>query len=252
MNSPHPYLDLNENPCVALYRLLQLIRDRIQENGAFDLNEAQLAEAITYHANQAHEIINEGMAGFRQLMLPTLETCPTQPANISNLFAYLCHEADAAKSLAETYHGVMTDFCGKHPDLAPLFATTALAHARYAHQVQEQSRALMAMYDKHYYYPLGRMMQLLPGDITNVPSLTLEEGRMCEAVSLYANQAQETIEQGLRDIEKLADIMDVNRLGGQFPDMTSFITYLETEAEFMERNKTDYGSAARCIQREIP
>ncbi len=40
MNTPHPYLDLNENPCVALFRLLQLIRDRIQEKGAFDLNEA--------------------------------------------------------------------------------------------------------------------------------------------------------------------------------------------------------------------
>jgi hypothetical protein len=252
MNTQHPYLDLNENPCAALFRLLQLIRDHIPEKGAIDLNEAQLAEAITYHANQAHEIINEGMAGFQQLMRPTLETCLTQPANISNLFAYLCHEVNSTKLLADTYHGVMTDFCGKHPDLAPLFSTTAFAHERYAHQVQEQSRALMAMYDKHYYYPLGRMMQLLPGDITNVPSLTLEEGRMCEAVSLYANQAQKTIEQGLRDIEKLADIMTVNNLGGQLPDMTTFITYLETEAEFMEGNMTDYGSAAGYIKRKIP
>ena len=49
-----------------------------------------------------------------------------------------------------------------------------------------------------------------------------------------------------------ADIITVNNLGGQLPDMTTFITYLETEAEFMEGNMTDYGSAAGYIKRKIP
>jgi hypothetical protein len=74
MDSLHPYLDQNENPCAATYRLLQLVNYHMQEKGAFDLNEAQLAEAITYQANQAHEIIIAGMAALQPLL-----PCPSIP-----------------------------------------------------------------------------------------------------------------------------------------------------------------------------
>lgn len=117
---------------------------------------------------------------------------------------------------------------------------------------EDEIKQSIANFDAHYYYPLGRLMQLLPGDITNVDSLTPEQGNMCRAVSEYAAQAHKTISDGLEAIDALAGKLYERELGNLMPDLNEFMDYLESEAEFMECNKNDYGSAAICIRREIP
>ena len=55
----------------------------------------------------------------------------------------------------------------------------------------------------HFAYPLGTLLQTLPGDITNVGSLDHEERQMCESVAALAYQAQETLMDGLAALGNL-------------------------------------------------
>jgi hypothetical protein len=138
---------------------------------------------------------------------------------------------------------MMADFYINHPDLAPLFGNAAF------HQAAEQSRVLVAKYDKHYYFPLGRMMQLLPGDITNQPALTNEQAEMCAVVSRLAGQAAFVIGEGLTALEKLQLMAKESNVNRSLPDCTEFVAYLEAEIEFMRENMNDYGDGAQWIQR---
>jgi hypothetical protein len=117
--------------------------------------------------------------------------------------------------------------------------------------VAEKARTLLAKYDKHYYFPLGRLMQLLPGDITNVPRLTPEQGEMCSVVSRLADSACSVINSGLADLAELRRIADKAAPRVATPNFKAFVDYLQAEAEFMLENQADYRAAARNIMRAV-
>lgn len=97
----------------------------------------------------------------------------------------------------------------------------------------------------HLTYPLGTLMQILPGDITNVASLNPEQRQMCQSVAALAYQAQETLFNGLEAIGSLlagtgnrAETLTLTHTG-------ALITWLTSEARFMAQNVAEYGAAAR-------
>jgi hypothetical protein len=250
MSKPHPYLDQHENPSAALFRLLQLMRDHMQETGAFDLDELQLAQAIAYQATQAHQRINQGMAAIMPYLPPMPEPHSPHHADIANLLTYLHQESDGAKLLADNYQWMVNDFYDNHPDLQAFIAYPPGERKRYSQLVAEQARALVAKYDKHYYFPLGRLMQLLPGDITNVPRLTPEQAEMCTVVSRLACSAAGTIGSGLLALEEMRHIVGKLAPKMDLPDCSAFVAYLQAEAEFMQEAKADYQAAAWHIERK--
>lgn len=252
MNTPHPYLDPHEHPGAALLRLLQLLPDDMQETTAYDVNEAQLAEAIAFQASRAHGIITAGIEALQPLLPPTLENALPQHASISDIVLHLQNEVATVKLIAEIYQGMTADFYENNPDFARHPATPVFERGEYKRKVEENARALMARFDRHYYFPLGRLMQLLPGDITNVPRLTHEQGEMCRAVSHYAEQAFFTLKSGMNAVEKMKAIIAKYAASEPLPDTAPFLAYLQAEADFMDCNRQDYRDAARCIKREIP
>jgi hypothetical protein len=251
MTTPHPYLDLNENPIAAIFRLLPLMRDDMQEFGAVDFYEVQMAEAIIYQAKQAHELINEGMAAIMQYVPPMPKPYSPNHAKIAKFLTYLHHEAEAAQQLTDVYQWTVDDFYDNNPDLELFYSNPPQDRKRYKHQVAEKARTLLAKYDKHYYFPLGRLMQLLPGDITNVPRLTPEQGEMCSVVSRLADSACSVINSGLADLAELRRIADKAAPRVATPNFKAFVDYLQAEAEFMRGNQADYRAAARNIMRAV-
>ena len=112
---------------------------------------------------------------------------------------------------------------------------------------------LLAEYDKHYYFPLGRLLQQLPGDITNQPRLTPEQAQMCIAVSGFAAHAMATIKSGLVALETLlnnaSDCSSNNPPDNIELDIQRLRTYLQAEAGFMQSCHEDYRDAADSIAR---
>jgi hypothetical protein len=125
--------------------------------------------------------------------------------------------------------------------------TAVFVEGKVRRAAAEKARALMTDYGRHYYYPLGRLMQLLPGDITNAPRLTPEQGRMCQAVSHFAGQAAFVIWSGLKAINDLQFIASKAAPLEPRPDTSAFVAYLEAESAFMHANKNDYRDAARNV-----
>lgn len=112
---------------------------------------------------------------------------------------------------------------------------------------------LLAEYDKHYYYPLGRLLQQLPGDITNQPRLSAEQAQMCIAVSGFAAHAISTIQTGLVALETLlgqpTNCTSNRTQDSILPDIHRLRTYLQAEAGFMQTCHEDYRDAADSIAR---
>ena len=86
-------------------------------------------------------------------------------------------EADAIKLIGDIYQAVTANFIAAHLAQAGRPVIPFLMPAPIQQNEDAQVRALMAKYDRHYYFPLVRLMQLLPGDITNAPHLTPEQGK---------------------------------------------------------------------------
>jgi hypothetical protein len=245
--TPHPYLDPHENPAAALFRLLQLLPTNMQETTAFDRNEAKLAEAISYHAAQVHQITTAGMAALRPLLPPAPNHANPVHASLCRLVTHITNEAEVTRQIADLYQGMANDF---HEDNAGMDGdgmTAGFVAGKVRRAAAEKARALMTDYGRHYYYPLGRLMQLLPGDITNAPRLTPEQGRMCQAVSHFAGQAAFVIWSGLKAINDLQFIASKAAPLEPRPDTSAFVAYLEAESAFMHANKNDYRDAARNV-----
>ena len=157
------------------------------------------------------------------------------PANALNRL--LQTEADITHAMAEV-HAVMVDnfftrnpHLPRYPDLMPAAHDTA---------------QLLAEYDKHYYFPLGRLLQQLPGDITNQPRLSQEQGQMCLALSGFAAQAVATIQNGLAAMEAA---MGKTVASDSMPDLQRLLDYLQAECGFMQTCEGDYRDAANHIVR---
>lgn len=230
---PHPWLDPQENPAPALLRLLQSQPTNMQESSAFDLNEAQLAEAIGFQARRCHQCVSDGIAA--------LQSAPAD-ARLAGLIVHLQSEADATRQIVAHYDQMARDFFANPAPPAP---------ARRFMRNQMRVGELLAYYDKHYYFPLGKLMQLLPGDITNVPRITPEQGQMCEAVSRYAEQAATLLAAGVKAIAQLRTIASQYLREEALPDTAALVAYLQAEAEFMHDNGSDYGDSAHNVARIV-
>ena len=160
-------------------------------------------------------------------------------------------EADAVKLIGDIYQAVTANFLGASLEQSsrPMIPFLVPAYAQPSQD--DEVRALMAKYDRHYYFPLVRLMQLLPGDITNAPRLTPEQGKMCEAVSGFALQAWHTLTTGIVAIEELRALVCMHAPSEAPPNTDKLLAYLYAEADFMEENKCDYQAAADNIRRAI-
>jgi hypothetical protein len=279
MNPVHPYLNPQENPANALNRLLQLLP---ASPGDFGFDEVQLCEAICFQARRTHHIVCAS-----QTTLQTLLPAPNLPpesrhANLFNVNVLLQTEADITHAMGEIYAVMVENFFGLNPHLprypslmpAPLApdhasanmpgpwpfasrpsasrpcAPTQGAHASAAPTRVQDIAQLLAEYDKHFYYPLGKLLQQLPGDITNLPRLSPEQGQMCLAVSGFAAQAVATIKGGLRALEAMLG-KSMACAGSGMPDFQRLLDYLEAESEFMETCQGDYRDAADNVLRAV-
>jgi hypothetical protein len=160
-------------------------------------------------------------------------------------------EADAIKLIGDIYQAVAANFLAANPAQAGRPVIPFLLPAPALPCDNDAVQALMAKYDRHYYFPLVRLMQLLPGDITNAPRLTPEQGKMCEAVASFAAQAWQTLSTGVAAIDALRALVCAHAPGAALPDTGALVAYLRAEANFMEENKDDYRDAADNIRRVI-
>ena len=115
--------------------------------------------------------------------------------------------------------------------------------------ITRRNNEVMDTYAKRYYFPIGRLMQLLPGDITNQSTLTPEEAEMCLAVSRFSEKAKSIIEEGIITIEQLQFMAMESLLVCPIPECKELIAYLEAQLDFMEESMNDYGAAAEGIKK---
>ncbi len=96
----------------------------------------------------------------------------------------------------------------------------------------------------HFAHPLGSLLQTLPGEITNLGSLSLEEKQMCTSVAALAYQAQETLMDGMAAVGDLiaagSDKVDVTTL----KHAGALVGWLTKEVRFMTQCAAEYGAAA--------
>ena len=120
------------------------------------------------------------------------------------------------------------------------------------HPENEAEVLLLEGYARKYYYPLGKLMQLLPGDITNRSSLTAEQANKCLALCRFAESACTEIKSGLLTIDLLQEMATVSKIRRPIPDCAKLIAHLEIELEFFQQCISDYGDAARHIEKVWP
>jgi hypothetical protein len=100
----------------------------------------------------------------------------------------------------------------------------------------------------HYTYPLGQLLQALPGDITNQHNLSREEIKMCKSVAALAYDAHETLMEGLVSLGQLQAIAEGHATSATLPAIGKLIAYLTEQARFMALNAADYSTAAENIR----
>jgi hypothetical protein len=240
----HPHINPDENPASALFRLLQLLpaaSDHISPE------QARLFEAICFQARRTQHAINASLTALQPLLATSAATpTPTDAppnGNLHNAALLLQYEADLIRAIAEIYQVMLTQFYAAHPDWP-----------------QYQPPDLIAQFDRHYYFPLGKLMQQLPGDITNVARLTPEQGQMCRAVAQYAAQAVATLHCGLAAFDKLlTQLGRASELASGFatefattlPDLRPLLAWCRAQAEFMQECEQDYRDAADNVLRAV-
>jgi hypothetical protein len=284
MKPDHPYLNPQENPLSALYRLLQqLPPSRTQ----FTYHEAQLCQAICYHAHATQHIVRACVAILQPLFQPTNNGHPAQYGALFNISILLTQEADITRAMAETYRMMLDRFYQQNPHLpryqglpdgwpfaptpagapAPGYAyapahehppapaahaptpapTPAPTYTRTPAQphppTPEQLAAWLAEYEQRYYFPLGRLLQILPDEITNQPRLSTEQGQMCHAVAHLAGQATATLRQGVTSVKDLLEQAKQGTGAKALPDLQAFLDHCQREADFMQQCREDYDDA---------
>lgn len=281
----HPHLNPDENPANALYRLLQLLPANPTE---FGLNEAQLCEAICFQARREHQIVRASQT-MLQTLLPALPGAPRHAnlfhvnmllqteADITNamaeIYAVMVENFFARFPHLPRYPSLMpaplapghamASMPGPWPFVpasaqpatpgAPTATSTATQASAATHTGRqagtENMARLLAEYDKHYYFPLGRLLQQLPGDISNQPRLSPEQGQMCLAASGFAAQAVASIQGGMNALEThfgkaIGSVSSV-------PEIKRFVDYLQAECEFMQTCEEEYRDAAQHVVRVV-
>lgn len=225
---PNPYLNPAEHPSTALPRLLQLLQlvpPAMPETAPINLTEVQLADAISVQARQAFETVTAGIIA----LLPLGDANQT---DLHPVLTHLNHEAEAMQQLASTFQALAANFYAR-----PLYQSSA----------EEKALAMIKQANTHYYYPLGRFLQALPGDITNVARLSPQQGVMAAALARMAEQACQTLENGLAAIEKLIAIAGGAVPPEALPEMGALLAYLRGESGFMQESAMDYRDAANNL-----
>ncbi len=96
----------------------------------------------------------------------------------------------------------------------------------------------------HFAYPLGALLQALPGEITNVGSLSLEERQMCSSVAALAYQAQETLMDGMAALGNLISASSDKAEATTLKHAGALLGWLTNEVRFMTQCAAEYGAAA--------
>jgi hypothetical protein len=252
--TPHPYLDAVENPSAALFRLLQRVPNFMDETTAYTLDEARFAEAIGYQANKVHTILTEGIAALLPLLppLPPLPyNAPAPLASLCNIMAHLTDEAEATKTIANSFFNMAADFFADNLDYPQVSDIAVFERELHTVTVAKLARAVEGNYERHDYFRLLGLMQLLPGDITNVPRLTPEQGRMCQTVGNLASRAKVLLWSGVKAINNLSFLLYKVAPDMHVPDTSAFVAQLKAEYEFMCASEENYWRAASHVFRDV-
>jgi hypothetical protein len=248
-SAPHPYLDAVENPSAALFRLLQRVPNFMDETTAYTLDEAQFAEAIGYQANKVHTILTEGIAALQPLLPLLPYHAPAPLASLRNIMAHLTDEAEATKTIANSFFNMAADFFADNLDYPQVSDISIFERELHTVTVAKLARAVEGNYERHDYFRLLGLMQLLPGDITNVPRLTPEQGRMCQTVGNLASRAKVLLWSGVKAINNLSFLLYKVAPDIRVPDTSAFVAQLKAEYEFMCASEENYRRAASHVFR---
>jgi hypothetical protein len=125
-------------------------------------------------------------------------------------------------------------------------AQLAQLRARYPHIAGpwNVSQNSLNIYLERHHYPLGRLLQALPDNITDQASLRPEQVHACAALSALAGHASQLAWEGIAEIEALLAIAKRHTPAEQLPDMGTLVRYLRQEARFNAQNASEYWEAA--------
>lgn len=108
-------------------------------------------------------------------------------------------------------------------------------------------KTILHAYDDIFTYPLGRLLQALPDEITNQRNFTSEQVQACRTVAMLADLANRTAIDGIQAIGELLAIAGEHTPAETLPKFGRLIEYLTQEARFMAQNSLEYWDAADNI-----
>lgn len=232
--------------------------DQIAAIATSTTEEIRITELVVLLADLQAEQAEQQAACLRRCIYPQADAWLWQQLALPTL-ATLQAVANQANSRASLYRVWL-----KHLRSQP-------GHAAKAASVQNALHAF-----DHFIFPLGALLQALPGDITNQPSLTHEQREMCESVAALSYESQETLFDGIAAIGALLAHAGAHQQAGgaaqadtgasadeRAPTYTGaganalpghtlahagkLLSWLTSEARFMGKNAAEYSAAACSI-----
>ncbi len=216
-----------------LARHYQTLADQLQLQKPSPEDDIRMTELVVLTADMQAQWLEKTMALIRRLY-PKASGPAQSGIAVCNLLTGIEAQANSARDVATLYRAKLATLWTQHPQYAPpaWHGGTDALHA----------------YD-HLTYPLGQLMQMLPGDITNQPSLSMEEIDMCHSASALAFQAQETLLDGLEALGQLQEMAEEYADERPLPPIGKLIGYLSGQSRFMALCGAEYRAAAENVRR---
>ena len=230
MTSPTPAPE-GTTPAFYLAQLLKMPPASRSDNFTPE-EEVRVAELLMIIVDMQAQWLEKGFRTISHLYPPDCGSAFDQVLANSAL-AGLKAQGDAARQNAVLYRAHLNELRARYPQFA-------------RHNWPMVQDAMKAF--DHFTWPLGELMQHLPGDITNHTSLSAEEVRMCESASVLADYTHHLLLNGLEAVTQLLALA-----GQQKPDalpaLGRLTQYLTEESRFMAQNAAEYGMAAQNLRR---
>jgi hypothetical protein len=186
------------------------------------------------HAQQAVNTLRNLLRLF-----PCLEHSDAKRFIIQPAMALLIAQEKSAQQIGLDYRAQLAQLRARYPHIAG------------AWNVSQNS---LNIYLERHHYPLGRLLQALPDNITAQASLRPEQVHACAALSALAEHASQLAWEGIATIETLLAIAKPHTAPEQLPEVGKLIRYLQQEARFNAQNASEYWDAALhlpCIEDDI-
>lgn len=236
MNTDHPdHLYSQSAPILDDAALLNQVAQQIASCATSIEEEIRITELIVILFEQQAERADHALATVQRLY-PQAQTSAIYQVIVEPTRHTLQTQAQQASSSARLYRTRLQQLRSMLPlgESNPATLPTSVLHAF-----------------NHLCYPLGTLMQTLPGDITNTGSLNPEQRQMCQTVAALAYHAQETLLNGveaLGSLLALADKWTSQAESSTLAHAGALVKWLTTESRFMAQNAAEYGAAARNVR----